>query len=119
MPAAELAETRLDLPRAEEPGWMRTVARGFIGAGASLGIGTLPVGQRSPLHTPNAEHLLLGLAGQITWCIEGEDYELRPMDLLFIGANREYEYWNSGTEEARFVDVIGRVHTWPFTAAYR
>jgi len=119
MPAAKLVETDWSLPRAHEQGFMRTVCRGFIGAGASLGLGILPVGQRSPLHTPNAEHLLLGLEGQITWRIEGEDYVMGPMDLLFIGADREYEYWNSSFVEARFVDVIGRVDAWPHTSQYR
>lgn len=119
MKAAQLVETDWSLPRADQQGYMRTVCRGFVGAGASLGVGIMPVGQRSPLHTPNAEHLLLGLCGQLTWRIEGSDYTMNEMDLLFIGANREYEYWNSGFEEARFVDVIGRVDIWPHTSAYK
>jgi quercetin dioxygenase-like cupin family protein len=119
MPAAQLVQTDWSLPRAGEPGYVRTVCRGFIGAGASLGVGIMPVGQRSPLHTPNAEHLLLGLAGQLTWRVEGQEHVMDPMDLLFIGANREYEYWNSSFKEARFVDVIGRVDRWPHSTQYQ
>jgi quercetin dioxygenase-like cupin family protein len=119
MPAAELVETDWSLPHASEQGYMRTVCRGFIGSGASLGVGVMPIGQRSPLHTPNSEHLLLGLSGRLTWRVEGQDYVMSPMDLLFIGADREYEYWNSGFEEARFVDVIGRVGPWPHQTEYR
>ncbi len=119
MPAAQLVETDWSLPRADQRGYMRTVCRGFIGAGASLGIGIMPIGQRSPLHTPNGEHLLLGLAGQLTWRVEGEDYVMNPMDLLFIGAHREYEYWNSSLEDARFVDVIGKVDRWPHSTEYK
>lgn len=119
MPAAKLVETDWSLPRAKEAGYMRTVCRGFMGSGACLGVGVMPLGQRSPLHTPNSEHLILGLTGQLTWRIEGEDYVTNPMDLLFIGANREYEYWNSGFEEARFVDVNGRSEQWPHGSSYR
>jgi quercetin dioxygenase-like cupin family protein len=117
--AAELAETDWSLPKANEPGFTRTVCRGVIGAGASLGVGVMPFGQRSPLHTTDSEHLLLGLAGSLTWRVEGTDYVMKEMDLLFVGAGHEYEYWNSGWDTARFVDVIGRVDRWPFYAAYK
>lgn len=119
MSAEELVQTDWSLPKANTIGYMRTVCRGFIGAGASLGIGIMPVGQRSPLHTANSEHLLLGLGGKIMWRVEGKEYVTREMDLLFIGAGHEYEYWNIGFETARFVDVIGRVDVWPHSAAYR
>lgn len=119
MSAAELVETDWSLPRTDKIGYIRTVCRGMIGSGASLGVGIMPVGQRSPLHTANAEHLLLGLAGQLTWRVEGVNYVTREMDLLFIGAGHEYEYFNSGFETARFVDVIGKVDIWPHSAVYK
>jgi quercetin dioxygenase-like cupin family protein len=117
--AAELVESDWSLPKADQIGFMRTVCRGVRGAGASLGIGYMPVGQRSPLHTPTAEHLILGLEGELTWRIEGVDYVTGEMDLLFIGANREYEYWNSSFKLATFVDVIGRVDEWPPSGNYK
>ena len=119
MSAEELMDTDWSLPGAREEGYIRTVCRGFRGSGASLGVGIMPVGQRSPLHTPHGEHLLLGLSGQLTWRVEEVEYVMNPMDLLFIGANREYEYWNSGSEEGRFVDVIGRLDVWPSSSDYR
>lgn len=118
VPASELVRTDWSLPRADQQGFMRTICRGVIGAGASLGVGIMPIGQRSPLHTTDSEHLLLGLTGQLTWRVEGQDYVTGKMDLLFVGAGHEYEYWNSGWETATFVDVIGRVDEWPFTANY-
>ncbi|MHB1444973.1 MAG: cupin domain-containing protein [Acidimicrobiales bacterium] len=119
MPASELVLTDWSLPAADKIGYMRTVCRGIRGAGASLGVGIMPVGQRSPLHTTNSEHLLLGLAGELTWCVEGESFVMREMDLLFIGAGHEYDYWNSSFETARFVDVIGRVNIWPPGTDYK
>lgn len=113
VPAAELARTNWSLPQAEQLGYMRTICRGVRGSGASLGVGIMPVGQRSPLHSADAEHLLLGLKGQLTWNVEGVHYTTGPMDLLFVGAGVQYEYWNSGFETAHFVDVIGRVDAWP------
>jgi quercetin dioxygenase-like cupin family protein len=119
MSAAELVRTDWSLPGTDRIGFMRTVCRGMRGAGASLGVGIMPVGQRSPLHTTDSEHLLLGLAGELTWCVEGTNHVMGPMDLLFIGAGHEYDYWNSSFETARFVDVIGRVDTWPPGTDYK
>lgn len=116
--AAELVRTDWSLPRTNEIGYMRTVCRGVIGAGASLGVGIMPIGQQSPPHTTDSEHLLLGLEGELTWRVEGVDYVTGAMDLLYVGAGHEYEYWNSGWVTAKFVDVIGRVDKWPFTADY-
>jgi len=118
MPARELVETDWSLPAAKEVGFVRTICRGYMGSGASLGVGIMPVGQRSPLHESNGEHLLLGLEGELSWQVEGEVHRLGPMDLLYIGAGKVYEYWNSGFDTARFVDVIGRVDRWPHSAMY-
>jgi quercetin dioxygenase-like cupin family protein len=113
MPAAEVARTSWNLPRSNEPGYMRAIGRGFRGRSASLGVGIMLVGQRSPLHSADAEHLLLGIEGSITWNVDGTPYSMGPMDLLFVGAGIVYEYWNSGFSTARFVDVIGKVDSWP------
>lgn len=119
MPAAALEETGFDLPRATEEGYRRTIGRGFMGSGASLAVGTMLAGQRSPQHESTGEHLLLGLSGRITWVTEGFDpVEMGPGDLVFIGADQSYHYRNDGAEAARFVDVIGRVDVWPHSASY-
>lgn len=113
MPASDVARAGWNLPRSDEPGYLRTICRGFRGTSASLGVGIMLVGQRSPLHSADAEHLLLGIAGSITWSVEGTHYSMGPMDLLFVGAGIVYEYWNSGFSTAQFVDVIGKVNSWP------
>jgi hypothetical protein len=119
MSARDLLRTDWDLPRAKEPGFTRTVCRGYMGSGASLAIGVMLAGQRSPQHDSTGEHLLLGLEGEIVWEVEGfGELVMKPMDLIFIGADKSYHYWNSGLETARFVDVIGRVDAWPHSAAY-
>jgi quercetin dioxygenase-like cupin family protein len=90
-----------------------------MGQGASLAIGVMLVGQRSPQHTSTGEHLLLGLEGEITWELAGtEEVVMGAMDLVFIGPDCDYHYWNSGLTTARFVDVIGRVDAWPHSASY-
>lgn len=117
--ADTVLEAGWDLPGATDEGTRRRIARGFIGSGASLAIGIMPVGQASPPHTSSGEHLLLGLEGRIRWEVDGhEPIEMGPMDLVFIGADLQYRYRNCGTVEARFVDVIGRVGKWPHTANY-
>ncbi|MEV8546499.1 cupin domain-containing protein [Streptomyces sp. NPDC051572] len=118
LPASELARTDWSLPKAEQIGYHRTICRGVRGSGASLGLGIMPVGQRSPLHSTDAEHLLLGLEGELTWNVEGVHYTMKPRDLLFVGAGVEYEYWNSGFGTAQFIDVIGRVDSWPPSGTY-
>lgn len=119
MPAAALEQTLFDLPSADQEGFRRTIGRGFLGEGASLAIGTMPPGQRSPQHDSSGEHLLLGLEGEITWMAEGfEAIVMGPGDLVFIGANQSYHYLNQAAVTARFVDVIGRVSVWPHSASY-
>jgi quercetin dioxygenase-like cupin family protein len=65
-----------------------------MGQGVSLAIGMIMVGQRSPPHDASGEHLLLGLEGEITWKVRGHDEIVTgPMDLVFIGAGQNYEYF--------------------------
>lgn len=113
MPASDIARMSWNLPKSNEPGYLRAIGRGFRGTSASLGVGIMLVGQRSPLHSADAEHLLLGIEGSLTWNVDGTHYTTGPMDLLFIGAGIVYEYWNSGFGTARFIDVIGKVNSWP------
>lgn len=116
--SSDLAEIQWDLPLAATAGHMRAIARGVRGASCSVGIGVLPVGQRSPVHSSSAEHLLLGLDGLIVFRVGEDEFELGPMDLLFIPAGPQYEYRNAGFTQASFVDVLGRVDEWPPSATY-
>lgn len=116
--ADELLESRSDLPRADESGYARAIGRGFRGASASLGIGKLPVGQRSPRHSADGEHLLLGLEGSITWWVDGSEYVMNKLDLLYIGPDVAYEYWNSGEVKAAFIDVVAKGRSWPPRGTY-
>jgi mannose-6-phosphate isomerase-like protein (cupin superfamily) len=119
MPARDLLKTNWDVPQAHEQGFMRTICRGYMGSGSSLALGVILFGQRSPSHTPNAEHQLLILEGEITWEVEGAGtFVTGPMDLLFIGAGQTYVYWNSGPDTARFVDVLGKLEKWPHSSMY-
>jgi quercetin dioxygenase-like cupin family protein len=116
--ASELLESRSDLPRADEYGYAREIGRGIRGASASLGIGKLPVGQRSPRHSADGEHLLLGLEGSITWLVDGSEYVMDTLDLLYIGPDVTYEYWNSGEVKAAFIDVVAKGRSWPARGTY-
>jgi quercetin dioxygenase-like cupin family protein len=118
--AADLLERTNDLPKADTPGFERAIGRGFRTPNTSVGIGVILGGQRSPLHSSSADHLLLGLTGEIIFRSDGTEYRLGPGDLIFLGAEVFYEYWNPGRDEARFVDVLGRSGegAWPASGKY-
>jgi quercetin dioxygenase-like cupin family protein len=119
MSAEQLAESDWTLPLADQPGFRRAIGRGIRGSRAAVAIVQLLEGQASPPHSYPAEHLLFGLEGRVTFMIAGQpDIELVPGTLLYIGPEVTYEYRNSGDADARFVDVLGNVSTWPGGGQY-
>jgi quercetin dioxygenase-like cupin family protein len=115
----DLLQTNWDVPKAGVQGYHRAICRGFLAANASLAVGVMPFGQRSPVHRSTGEHLLLGLDGEVTWRVNGhEEVIMGPLDLVFIAAGVDYDYWNSGLDTARFVDVIGKYEEWPHSTSY-
>jgi hypothetical protein len=61
----------------------------------------------------------LGIRGSVTWLIDGSEYRVQAHDVLYVGPNTQYEYWNSGFETGILVGVYGRVtDKWPAGGVY-
>lgn len=118
VPANDLATMDWDLPQAGVPGHMRAIARGVRARSASLGVAVMLIGQRSPRHDSDADHLFLGLEGRVVFRVDAQDHELGVMDVLYIPAGRCYEYWNASFQQALFVDVLAKVDRWPPSGNY-
>ena len=116
--ASDLARMTWDLPHIGDPGYTRAIARGVRARSASLGVAVVPIGQGSPKHDSDADHLFLGLKGRVVFRVDAHDHELGVMDVLYIPAGRYYEYWNASFQQALFVDVLARVDGWPPSGNY-
>jgi mannose-6-phosphate isomerase-like protein (cupin superfamily) len=119
VPSHELAKAKWSLPLADRVGYFRANFCGIKGDRGGLGLVAVPVGQRSPLHHYDAELLFLGLKGCITWKVDDAEYRVGPQDLLYVGPGTNYEYWNSGFEDALVAEAFGRTgDQWPSGAVY-
>jgi quercetin dioxygenase-like cupin family protein len=106
------------LPRADTVGFLRAKCNGMDGTWFNAGVVFMPIGQTTPLHSSNAEHIIYLLEGEIEFTIESEPYPMLPGDMLFIPANAKYVYTNMGREQAAFITVLSKVDSWPHTGTY-
>ena len=91
----------------------------FEGTSFRGGINVVPPGQSSPLHTHDAEHVMLLLSGIADWVVAGNVFRLRRRyDTLFIPAGVPYLHRNPGKKDAMFFSVASKVDLWPASAHY-
>jgi len=107
------SEPLVHLPKAREGGYQRVLYEGLRASNAHTSIVLLPPGQASPPHASHAEHIITMLAGSVTFRTKEETVRLGYLDQLFIPASVTYEYWNSGLENARFLNMVIRAEEWP------
>ncbi len=106
------------LPRADTVGFLRAKCNGMDGTWFNAGVVFMQLGQTTPLHSSNAEHIIYLLDGEIEFTIEGEPYPLLPDDMLFIPADAKYVYTNMGRKQAAFITVLSRIDSWPHKGTY-
>ena len=70
---------------------------------------TVPAGQRlaAPAHKNDAyEEALYGIAGVLTWTIDGKPIELGPGQALCIPRGAVHRFDNFGTEDAKQLSIV-------------
>ena len=107
------------LPGAQAVGSVRAICRGIRGVSSSAALVVMPFGQASPRHNYEAEHLFLGIRGEVRFETDTGHFDVGELDLLYIGADVDYVYRNIGLEDALFADIIGRIDEWPAAARYQ
>jgi quercetin dioxygenase-like cupin family protein len=112
------SEPLANLPKAREGGYQRVMYEGLRASNAHASILLLPPGQASPAHSSYAEHIVTMLAGSVTFRTKDETVRLGYLDQLFIPAEVAYEYWNSGLENASFLNMVLRAGEWPPPASH-
>lgn len=111
------------VPGAQTPGYVRGLYTPMECSYASGRIVMLPVGQGSPKHQNTAEHLIIMLKGEATFEFpdhaEGALHRIATHDLLYIPANVDYVYWNSGEVDVLWFTVLVTAGNWPPTSSYQ
>jgi quercetin dioxygenase-like cupin family protein len=74
----------------------------------------LPAGQQTPIHSSLIEHIITGLAGQVEWTVNGEEFVMGYLDQLFMPANAIYTCRNIGFDTASVLSVLSPdANGWP------
>ena len=106
------------LPDGDVEGTRRGVANGVAGQSCMANVLEMPPAQASPLRRFSGEHIVVQLAGTMTWNVEGVDHTLEPGDMCFVPVGHAYSFRNDGDLTARFLDIAGRVDEWPPSMSY-
>lgn len=110
---ALLSQPVHDLSEATSVGYQRVLFRGLKASNCATSLLFLPVGQKSPPHASNSEHIITVLEGAVIFRTSDSQFLLRRLDQLFIPARVTYEYFNSALESSYLLSVMGRERDWP------
>lgn len=79
-----LREGRSDLPGSNEFGFMRTTFMGLRASNSYVSFLSLPVGQASPPHSVKAEHIIVGISGELEFTSLGGRFQVGALDQIFF-----------------------------------
>lgn len=107
------------LPGADREGFRRGMHNGVQAQRSFAKLVTMPAGQRTPVHSVSADHIIFQVRGEVEFNLAEQSFLLQEHDLFFFPADAPYWFRNVGTGDAEFLSlVVQATKSWPPGSTY-